>query len=235
MSHTETANGTVLNTEDAHIRGGGLSASVMKNLWLGRDYFAVDYAAAYGQSDYVGGTFGNPAFGSYTGKSGARLKDFAVRYGNGYLIDDGVLLTSYGEFGHHSYDRTLAYGTPSSYLETYTHRYFGIGIRGQVCPGEKMVWSANALIGRTFGANIVVGLPAPSGFSARLGSSAFYKVGTSLDYAFALHLHANLAADLISWKYGASAVQPPGSSFSLYEPESRTNTTMLKAGIGYSF
>jgi hypothetical protein len=234
MEHTETANGAVLNTEHARISGYGLSGSVMRDMWLGHDYFSAQYAAAHGQSDYIGGTFGNPAYGSYTGKSGATLKDFSVRYGNGYVIDNELMVTPYGELGYHRYDRTLGYGTPSSYLETYTNRYFGIGVMGQISPVGKAVWSANALIGHTFGANIAVGLPAPFGFSARLGNSAYYRVGASFDYAFAENLHASLAVDASGWKYGASAVQQLGG-VPLYEPDSRTSNTIIKAGLGYAF
>lgn len=235
MNHTETARGTVLNTEDAEISGYALSASVMKDLWLGRDYLAAEIGTVYGQSNYVGGTFANPAYGSYIGKSGARIGDFAFRYGSGYVIDADVLVTPYGELGYHKYDRTLGYGTSGSYLETYTHRYYGIGVRGQITPGDKSVWSVNALVGYTFGANIAVGLPAPSGFSTRLGNSALCRVGAALDYALAKNIHATIGVDFTSWKYGASAVQPLASGISLYEPDSKTSNTVIRAGVGYSF
>lgn len=235
MNHAETVNGAVIDSEDAHIAGYGLSGSLMKDLWLGHDFFAAQYSSFHGESTYVGSTIGNPVYGSLIEKSGAKNSDFNLRYGNGYIIDVGLMVTPYGELGYHQYYRTLGYGTPGNYLETYTHYYYGIGVMGQISPTDKIVWSANVLIGRTFGANISVGLPAPFGFSARMGNSALYKMGTSLDYAFTKNLHGNIGVDVASWKYGASASQPVGFGLYLYEPDSKTNNTTFKVGIGFSF
>lgn len=235
MNHTEIVNGAIADSEDAHIAGYGLFASAMKDLWLGHDFFAVQYTSFYGESTYVGSSIGNPVYGSLVEKSSAKNSDFNFRFGNGYLVDGGLMVTPYGELGYHKYDRTIGYATPGSYLETYTHYYYGIGIMGQLSPTDKMVWFANILIGHTFRANITVGLPAPFGFSAKLGNSALYKMGTSLDYAFTKNLHANFGVDVASWKYGMSADQPVGFGLFLYEPDSKTNNTTYKAGIGFSF
>ncbi len=234
MNYTEIANGSLLNTEDAEISGWGLSASAMKDLWFGHDYFALQFGFAYGQSRYIGGTLGNPTYGSNAGTSGAKLKNFNFRYGKGYVVETEIMVTPYGELGYHQYDRTLGYGTPGSYLEKYAHRHFGIGVMPQISLGDDLVWSAYALIGRTFGASTVVGLPAPLGFTARLGNSTLYSIGASIDYALSRNLHANIGVDCTSWKYGASAPHLANGT-ALYEPDSKTNYTIVRAGIGYAF
>lgn len=235
MDHTETANGTVLDTEDARLPGYGFAASIMRDLWLGRDFLEAEYSSFHGESNYIGSTIGNPAYGSLTGKSGARIEDASLRYGNGYVIDSETMVTPYGELGYHKYRRTIGNGTPAAYLETYTHYYYGIGVMGQVTPGDGVVLSANVLIGRTVAPGITVGLPAPFGFSAGLGSSTLYRVGAAVDYALAPRLHASLGVDYMSWKYGASASHAAGFGIPLYEPDSRTNNATIKTGIGYSF
>jgi hypothetical protein len=102
------------------------------------------------------------------------------------------MVTPYGEFGRHTWDRTVGYEAPGSYLETYTHSYFGIGAMAQYVPASKTVLSIDALIGRTFRSNIVIYLPAPyAGFSAELRNSMLNKVSISVDYAVTKRLHAN--------------------------------------------
>lgn len=235
MDHIETLNGALIDSEDAKIAGYGLSASAMKDLWLGHDLFVLQYSSFSGESRYVGSTIGNPVYGSLTGKSGAKVNDFSFSYGNGYMVDSLLMVTPYAELGYHKYNRTVGNGAPGSYLEIYSHYYFGIGVLGQILPADKVVMSANALIGRTFRPMVDVGLPAPFGFAARLGSSALYRVGASIDYAFTDSIHASLGVDVTSWKYGASASQAVGSGIFLYEPDSKSSYTTFKAGMGFSF
>ncbi|BBP04368.1 hypothetical protein TPL01_21530 [Sulfuriferula plumbiphila] len=223
VDYTETANGSILDTESGHVTGYGLSASVMKDLWLGHDYLDAQYSRFSGQTDYIGAPFGGGKYGSLTGKSGAEIADFSLRYGKGFAIHDQFMVTPYAEFGYHRWDRDVGY------TEHYTHRYYGIGALGQYSPAGKLVVSANAMIGHTYASKINV--VAPFGFSAGLGNSVMYRAGISLDYAFTKNVHANAGIDYTSWEYGASAVQPSG----YYEPDSRTKGTTIKAGMGYAF
>ena len=223
VDYKETGNGAVFDTEGGHVTGYGLSASVMKDIWLGHDYLDVQYSEFNGQTDYIGAPLGGGAYGSVTGKSGAKIADFSLRYGKGFAIRNQFMVTPYAEFGYHKWDRDVGY------MEHYTHRYYGIGALGQYSPARKLVLSANAMIGRTYGAEIDV--VAPFGFSTSLGNSALYKAGIAVDYAFTKNIHANAGIDYTRWEYGANAVQPSG----YYEPDSQTKDTMIKAGIGYAF
>jgi len=54
MVYDEIANGALLDSENGHIIGYGLSVSVMKNLWLGHDYLAVQYSSFNGKTNYTG-------------------------------------------------------------------------------------------------------------------------------------------------------------------------------------
>lgn len=232
----ETVNGSLLDSESSHISGYGLSASVMKDLWSGRDYFLMKYRTFEGDPVYTGGSMANPLYGSVLGESYAKVRDYSIRYGKGFVFDDDLMLTPYVELGYHHYDRTLGYGTPTSYQEIYTHNAYGVGILGQCSPSDSLVYSAYMFIGRTFNSHIVVVLAAPyTGFSAKLGNSTLYQVGASIDYAFTKNIHANLGVYAAGWQYGASASQPIGGGLSAYEPDSETSITTIDIGIGYSF
>lgn len=235
-NENETGSGGALDSEDGHITGYGLSGSVMKDVWLGRDYFEAQYSAFSGKTNYMGGTQTNPTFGSLVGESGAKIKEGSFRYGSGIVINNELMVTPFGELGRHQYVRTLVVGTPASYQETYTHNYFGIGALAQFSPSEKVVYSLNAMIGRTYGANLVAVLPGPSvGFSAKLGNSMIEKIGVSVDYAFTKNIHVNAGAEVAGWSYGASANQPIGNGLYVYEPKSTTSITTAKVGMGFSF
>jgi hypothetical protein len=231
LDYTETANGAVLDTESGRVPGYGFSLSVMKDQGQGRYYIQMQYRSFKGKTDYVGGTLGNPVYGSLIAKSGATIADSSIRYGKGLAINDEFMVTPYGELGYHQWDRNVGDGSPGGYPETYSHLYLGAGALGQYSPFGKLVLSADVLIGSTFGSNINVGLPAPFGFSASLGNSILSRVGVSVDYAFTKNIHANTGVDYTSWKYGASAVQSSG----FYEPDSKTKDTTVRAGIGYAF
>ena len=211
-----------LDTETGGVPGYALSLSTMKDGWLGNDYFEAEYDYSSGNTTYVGGFIGPPAtpYGSVVGTSGAALTNYSARYGKGFIVNDEFMLTPYAELGSHEWDRGVNWG------ETYTHNYYGIGALGQYSPASRLVLSANALFGSTFGANIVIN----GAFSGALGNSTLYKFGVAADYAFAQNLHGNIGVDYMSFKYGHSAVY-----VGFFEPDSKTNYTTVKVGLGYAF
>ena len=236
LNDNETGNGGTLDSEDGYVTGYALSSSAMKDLWLGHDYFGAQYSSLSGKTNYIGGTQANPTYGSLTGESGARAKDGSLRYGAGIVIDHDLMVTPYGEFGYHKYVRTLVYGSPASYQETYTHKYFGAGAWVQYSPSDKWVYSFNALIGRTYGANVAVALPSPfTGFTASLGNSILENIGFSVDYAFAKRVHLKAGAEVVGWSYGSGANRPIGNGLYAYEPNSMTCITTAKVGVGFGF
>jgi hypothetical protein len=239
VDYTETGNGTLgtatgtLDTEKGDVPGYAIFVSTM----TGDDnqYFEAGYDHSKGQTNYTGSFIGG-TFGSAFAISNATLTNFNARYGKGFLVDKigpssvvPFMLTPYVELGRHQWDRGVNYG------ETYTNDYFGIGTLWQFSPVVgKLVVTANAMFGTTFRSNIAVNSgPGLSGFSGALGSSSIYKLGISADYAFMQHLHGNVGIDYTSFSYGMSAVYPVGGG--TWEPDSRTNYSLFKLGIGYAF
>ena len=232
VDYTETGNGLFgvtgkLDTETGRVAGSALSISAMKDWWLGNDYIAAEYDHSSGNTNYVGGLIGPPPtpYGSVVGISSATLINYSARYGKGFIINDELMLTPYAELGSHEWDRGVNFG------ETYTHHYYGIGALGQYSPASKLVLSANAMLGSTFGSNIVVN----GAFSAALGSSVLYRMGVAADYELAQNLHGNIGVDYMSFNYGISALYPIGGNIVTWEPDSKTKYTMIKIGLGCAF
>jgi hypothetical protein len=146
--------------------------------------------------------------------------------GKGFAVSQNVMLTPFGELGHHEWQRGVNDG------ETYTNSYFGIGALAQYSPVARLVWTASALVGRTYSANIDVA--GPTGFSGSLGNADLYKAGLSADYAFTPHFHGNVGVNYTAFKYGASSNFRVGNSI-VWEPDSKTGYTTVSVGIGYAF
>ncbi|NNM69069.1 MAG: hypothetical protein HKM00_03730 [Gallionella sp.] len=219
-----TAQTGILDTETGSVPGYALSLSAMKDWWLGNDYFEAEYDHSSGNTTYTGAYQGG-VFGSVVGTSSATLVNYSARYGKGFVINNQFMVTPYAELGKHNWDRGVNYG------ETYTHNYYGIGALGQYSPNGKLVLSANVLYGSTYGSSIAVNSGAGlNGFSGGLGNSSLYKLGVSADYAFTKQLHGNVGVDYTSFRYGYSAVYN-----GMLEPNSKTNYTMVKVGLGYAF
>ncbi|MHB8848130.1 MAG: hypothetical protein ACYC43_06790 [Burkholderiales bacterium] len=231
VDYTETGNGALgsqtgtLDTENGNVPGFALSLSVMKDWWLGNDYIEAGYSRNKGDTNYVGGTAnGSTPYGSLVGQDGAVIEDYHLRYGKGFVLGNQFMLTPYFEIGHHRWDRAVNAG------EIYANRYYGIGALGQYSPVHKLVLTANVFGGGTYGSNI----DAAGVFSGSLGNSALFKAGLAADYAFTQNLHGNVGVDYTSFKYGMSAFYPRGGGY-VWEPDSTTNYTTLKIGLGYAF
>jgi hypothetical protein len=240
VNYSETVNDSagneaMLDNENGAINGYGVSASMMKNLWLGRDYLFIQYRSFKGRTNYTGGTLPNPAFGSSIGESGASIRDFSLRYGAGYPQDRTTLLTLFAELGNHKYLRTLGLGTTGAYQETYWHNYLGLGAMLQYSPSESWVYSVQAMIGHTFQSRMDAVFQAPyNQLSVKLGNSSIEKLEFQADYAITRSFHANAAVELMTWSYGASGSQQVAGA-SLFEPNSTTFTTAARVGVGYAF
>jgi len=196
----------------------------MKDLWLGNDYIEAEFDNSSGTTTYTGAYQGG-VFGSVVVTSGATLVNYSARYGTGIMVNEGFMLTPYAELGHHEWDRGVNWG------EVYTHNYYGIGALAQYSPATRLVLSANALFGSTFGSNIVIN----GAFSGALGNSSLYRIGAGADYAFAQNLHGNIGFDYTSFSYGISAIYSCGVNCFQWEPDSKTNYTTIKIGLGYAF
>ncbi len=234
VDYTETGNGMfgtqtgVLDTETGRVPGFELSASAM---W-GEDnsYIKAEFSRNSGNLSYVGAPLGGGPYGSAVGTSPATLWDGSVRFGTGYDLGNPAMATLYAELGGHQWDRGVNYG------EVYKHAYYGLGLMGQYAPLGGLVFSADALIGHTFGSHISVA--GPLGFSAALGNSYLYKAGLGVDFALTKRFHVNAGADYTSFKYGVSGVRTvtnAAGTFSVWEPDSSTKYITARVGLGYSF
>ncbi len=233
VSYTETANDTtgpqpeVLDAERGTVRGRAFGVSVMTNSGL---YVEGQYSRNNGYTNYTGSSMAGGAYGSITGMSSAYIVDYAVRVGSGSDVDGSAMLTPYAEVGRHEWDRGVNFG------EVYTHNYLGGGVMGQYSPASGLVMTGTALIGETFGARISVA--GPLGFSDRLGSSFIYRAGVLVDYAFLRNFHGHIGFDYTSFKYGKSGVNKAvvgGTTYYVWEPDSNTNYTTFRIGLGYAF
>ena len=227
VDYTENGSTGTLDTETGAVPGYALSLSAMKDVWFGNDYFEAEYNHSSGNTNYTGSSQGG-VYGSVVGISSATLINYSARYGKGFVVNDKFMLTPYAELGHHIWDRSVNYG------ETYTHNYYGIGALGQYSPAGRLVFSANGMLGSTFGSAIAVNSgPSLNGFSGGLGNSILFKVGASADYAFTQKFHGNVGFDYAGFKYGISAVYPVNGG--TWEPDSTTYYTTFKLGVGYAF
>ena len=215
-----------LDSEKGSVPGFGLSLSLMKDWLLGNDYLQIQYSRANGHTNYTGSYQSGGGYGSLLSTSGATLSDFSIRAGKGFSPSSSVMLTPYGEYGYHQWNRAVNQG------ETYSNNYVGIGALVQYSPVNHLVLSTNALLAQTFGSHIDVS--GSQAYSGALGNSSLYKIGLAADYAFTQKLHGNVGVDYTSFKYGESAIWKAGSKY-YYEPSDTTKYTTVHIGIGYAF
>lgn len=235
VNYTETGNGlygnngATLDTENGTVPGVGIFITTMQDWWLGNDYLQIAYSRNSGSTNYIGGAAdGSTPYGSIYSQDSAILIDYDIRYGKGFILQDNVMLTPYLEIGHHEWDRGVNAG------ENYTNKYYGAGVLGQYSPVKKLVLTANAFVGRTYHATIDLA-PDPygiaSGISTDLGSSNLYKIGLAADFALTQDIHVNAGIDYNQFKYGYGVLGNTGYG----EPNSSTQYTTLKVGMGYAF
>ncbi len=234
LDYTETGNGAfgtptgTLDTESGRIPGVALNITAMKDAILKNDYFKFEYDRSSGYTNYIGGYTGpNPTpYGSLVTTSSARITNYILDYGKGFDLSNQFMLTPYAEFGKHEWVRGVNSG------EIYVNYNYGAGLLAQFSPSEKLVLSANALIGRTYNPSITIQDYYQIGFlTADLGTSTMRKAGISADYAFTKNIHGNIGIDYTSFQYGISATYFGG----IWEPNSKSSYTTAKLGIGYAF
>lgn len=236
FAYKEVADGTRIPTEPAGLAldsetgwapGVGVSLSLMRNWFVDNLYFNFQYSYLNGSTDYKGALQScvTPGcYGSVVGKDGAVVNDFDFRFGKGFQLHPSVMVTPYLGVGFQDWERKVNAG------EEYSHGYVGGGLLVQWNPIQRLVLSANGLVGTTFGSNIDV----TGAFSGALGDSTIYKAGISGDYAVTRNIHVNAGVEWESFKYGESAQYPLGGG-SVWEPDSHTDFVTVKVGVGYAF
>lgn len=225
-STTSTTTGT-LDTESGNVPGFALSLS-----WMDRGenhfYAEAEYDQSNGATKYIGMNASGGPYGSVVSSSSVTLANFSGRFGKAFLLHDNFMLTPYAELASHKWYRGVNSG------ENYVNNWLGVGALGQFSPVSELVVTANVMLGGTEGSSISVNSgPGLTGFSVPLGNSVIYKLGLSADYAFTKNYHANAGVDFMNFKYGISHIVPVnGGSL---EPDSNTNYTVFKLGVGYAF
>ncbi len=214
-------------TESGHIPGFALSFSIMNDVLLDNDYFQFQYSKSDGNTDYKGVLKPTRVYGTAVGQVGSTISDYSLRWGKGFVLDGAFMITPYGELGRHEQQIKASSGS------TFTHSWYGAGALFQYSPFSRLVFTANALVGRTFAADYDQN--GPHGFSGALGDSNLYKAGLSTDYAFTKNLHGNVGIDYTSFKYGSTATHRTPNGEAVWMPDSQTNDTTLKIGLGYAF
>ena len=235
VEYTETGNGLlgtktgVLDTETGPVGGYALSVTNMKDMWLGNDYFEFTYDYSTGHTKYTGSYQGG-TYGSVVTTSRATLTNYTARYGRGVILHEKFMLTPYLELAGHEWYRGVNYG------EIYSHYHLGIGVLAQYSPVNRLVLSAYAMLGNTFGSYItVISGPGLTGFEGSLGNSSLSRTGLSADFAFAKNLHGNAGIEFMSFNYGISGIYDVGGGYVAWEPDSKTNYSTVKLGLGYAF
>jgi hypothetical protein len=222
--------GAKLDSEGGWVPGVNVSLSLMNNMLVNNFYFRADYTHLDGKTDYVGGTWGNPTYGSLKAKSPAVVDDIDFRFGKGFELSRNFMATPYLGAGYHDWQRNVGY------QEEYTNGYVGAGLMLQWSPIDRFVLSANGLVGTTFDSNIVTGGSFP--IDVALGDSTIYRVGLSGDYALTRSIHVNAGVEYVDFAYGKSAETYYNTNqgvIGVYEPDSTTKNTTVKVGVGYAF
>lgn len=236
VDYGETGNGVLgtstglLDTEKGAVPGFGIDISLMGNKLISNGYLRIGISSVKGHTNYVGALIGGGPYGSVVSTSTATITDFNLRLGKGFSLGSNFIFTPFLEVGDHQWDRGVNLG------ELYKHDYYAAGALAQTSVAHSLVLSVNGMIGNTFNSSIDVN-GYPFGFSTSLGNSMIWRVGASADYAISGHFHVDAGIDYTRFKYGISALIPvpglPGAY--MWEPDSSTKYTTVKAGIGYAF
>jgi hypothetical protein len=234
FGYKETGNGIfgtptgTLDTETRWVPGVSVSLSAMQDWGLQNLYLSARYTYFNGNTSYVGGHLFPPTpFGSVRASDGATVNDIDARLGKGLALGPNVMMTPFFGMGYQDWNRAVNAG------EDYTHAYYGGGLLLQVSPFNRLVLSADALVGETFDSHInVQGL---NGFSGSLGNSMIYKLGLSGDYAITPTIHANAGVEYENFSYGMSAIHVIPMCCAVWEPDSRTSNVTVRVGLGIAF
>ena len=230
--------GAPLDSEKGWVHGVSVTASAMFNLGAVCNVYAFARGSYFnGKTDYY--SYSPPGFGAV---SNAKIWEGDFRFGKGFDIAPNFMLTPYIGGGVRSWDRDICQGgvcVGQGYHENYSHGYLGAGLLAQYALTQNLVLSGSGLVGSTLsselkGGPIAGGDPRIIGFQASLGNSVIYKVEGSIDYAFTQNIHGNVGVEYTNFKYGQSGVFNPGTGPAI-EPNSRTETVTVRAGLGWAF
>jgi hypothetical protein len=233
LDYLESSGSKPLDSERGWQPGLSLSGSMMTDFLVPNLYLYGNLSWNKGNSDYVGSFIGGN-YGDLRQRDNAEIYNEDFRIGKGFDVSDSFMLTPYLGIGARQWRRDIS--GAGGYREDYSHGYVGGGLLAQYSPAPGWVLGLSGLVGSTFSASMkttaVAGGAAITPQTYKLGNSAIYMVGASVDRAITDTVHANFSVDYTNFSYGRSAVSSIDSTF---EPDSRTSAVALKVGLGFAF
>lgn len=226
------------DSEAGNINGFKVAASWMgdADTWWDNPYLYLGWSWVNGRVNYAGfDQNNNPLYGL---QSRATMQDYTFRLGKGFLTGKDVMLTPYLGLGGHFWSREIGLGspavtTPQGNHESYSHAYVGPGGRIQYAFLRRWVVTGNALIGKTFWAQMSA---EPGIDRAALGSSLIVDLGLELDFAAYKALHLFAGVDYMNYSYGQSGVYVVNNgNNNVMEPFSRTEIYAFDVGLRFAY
>jgi hypothetical protein len=228
--------GAALDSEKNWLPGVTGTGSAMFNVG------SVCNVYVFGRASYFSG---NTNYWEATGPLGithSSIWEDDFRVGKGFDLAPNWMLTPYLGGGYRDWVRNLCQGGAcfgGGYHEDYSNGYVGAGLMVQFAATPQLVLTGSGLVGSTVGSQLDGG-PLTNGlagivpFSTSLGNSVMYKIEGSADYAFTQQIHGNVGIEYTNFKYGQSGQFFDGLGPAI-EPNSRTQTITVRAGLGYAF
>ncbi|MGB9153470.1 MAG: hypothetical protein WCD70_10330 [Alphaproteobacteria bacterium] len=184
-------------------------------------YLALEGNVSFGDANYNGAYYYYPTT-PLQGTTHETISNVDGKIGKGFALGNSEMLTPYVELGFRSWDRNLGGGD----VEDYQNFDTLAGVMLQIAPTSSLILSAYGSAGTTFAAQMT---SAPDTYN--LGSSGVYKIGGKIGYDLTQRVELFTTLDYDHFRYGQSAVAADGS----YEPNSNTEDTTLRVGLGYHF
>ncbi|MDE2029672.1 MAG: hypothetical protein KGI97_03805 [Alphaproteobacteria bacterium] len=199
----------------ASMLGRGDAPGLARNLYL-----ALETEGDFGDVHYNGAYFNSPTT-PLTGTTTESIWTIDGKIGRAFTVDSSLMLTPYLELGYRYWDRQLS----SIQDEKYQHIDTLGGLMVQLAPTRRLVLTGYGSAGTTFSAKMDTG-----GNTYNLADSAIYKAGGKIGYDLTPQTEVFTTLDYTYFRYGQSPVVAGA-----YEPNSHTESTAVRVGIGYHF
>ncbi|MDR3424150.1 MAG: hypothetical protein P4M13_03600 [Alphaproteobacteria bacterium] len=184
-------------------------------------YFALEGSASFGDANYNGAYYYYPTV-PFTGTTHEKIATVDGKIGKGFVLGRGAMLTPYLELGYRYWDRNFGDGD----VEDYQNYDTLAGLMLQISPTPRLILSAYGSAGTTFGGQMDA-----SPYTFKLGDSGIYKIGGKVGFDLTRKLEIFTTLDYDHFRYGQSPTAADGS----YEPNSATEDTTVRVGLGYHY
>ena len=183
-------------------------------------YLSLDSSITFGDAHYSGAYFYFPTT-PLQGTTSETIWTVDGKIGKAFPVNSAMMLIPYAELGYRYWDRSLS----STQDEDYQNFDILAGLMVQASPINRLTLTGYGSAGSTFAAQMNT-----AGSTYDLGSDAMYKIGAKLGYALTKQLELFTTLDYDHFNYGQSGVVAGA-----YEPNSMTEDTTWRVGLGYQF